>query len=219
MRFRRSANFMRKRQAWMLTLLIGLMIVPLPSGDSSSYGIEDVGGGCTCHNAVASPTVIITLEGLPERYVANETYRLNISATGGAESIENHNNLGGFNLWMSRGLLTNLSEEVQVFSNQEIGHTEAGNDQRAWNASWTAPEDDSLVVLYRLHINTVNGDGVPSDADQWNRETGEVAGMNVPQEEPVSNLFLYGVPIVMVSIAVLIYAREMRKLDSNSEEE
>ena len=60
---------------------------------------------------------------------------------------------------------------------------------------------------------------MPSDADQWNRETGEVVGINVPQEEPVSNLFLYGVPIVMISIAGLIYLREMRKVDSDSEDE
>ena len=179
---------MGKRLAWMLTLLFGLMILPLPSGHSYPYGIDDVENGCTCHSAVASEAVIITLEGLPERYVANETYLLNISATGGAEPIENHTNSGGFNLWMSRGLLTNLSENVQVFSPQEIGHTEAGNDQRAWTVSWTAPDDDSLTVIYRLHINTVNGDNVPSDADQWNRETGEVVGINVPQEEPVLSL-------------------------------
>ena len=79
--------------------------------------------------------------------------------------------------------------------------------------------DDSLTVIYRLHINTVNGDNVPSDADQWNRETGEVVGINVPQEEPVSKLFLYGVPIVMISITALIYVREMRKVDSDSEDE
>ena len=210
---------MGKRLVWMLTLLFGLMILPLPSGHSYPYGIDDVENGCTCHSVVASESVIITLEGLPERYVANETYLLNISATGGAEPIENHTNSGGFNLWMSRGSLANLSEEVQVFSPQEIGHTEAGNDQRAWTASWTAPEDDSLTVIYRLHINTVNGDNVPSDADQWNRETGEVVGINVPQEEPVSKLFLYGVPIVMISITALIYVREMRKVDSDSEDE
>ena len=202
---------MGKRQVWVLTLLISLMILPLPSGHSYPYGIDDVENGCTCHSAVVSESVIITLEGLPERYVANETYLLNIPATGWAEPIDNHTNSGGFKLWMSRGLLTNLSEEVQVFSVEEIGHTEAGNDQRAWTASWTAPEDDSLIVLYRLHINTVNGDNVPSDADQWNRETGEVPGINVQQEEPVSKLFLNGVPIVMISIAVLFYAREMNK--------
>ena len=219
MRLGHPEEFMGMRQVGGLSIVFCLMILPLPSGESYPYGVDNVKNGCTCHNAVPTEMVIISLEGLPERYEANETYLLNISVTGGAEPVENHTNLGGFNLWFSRGELTNLSEEVQVFSVQEIGHTEAGNDQRAWTASWTAPEDDSLIVLYRLHINTVNGDGVPSDADLWNREAGEVVGINVPQEEPVSNLFLYGVPIVLFSLAGLVYWREMRKIRTDSEEE
>ncbi|CAI8411580.1 MAG: Uncharacterised protein [Marine Group II euryarchaeote MED-G33] len=159
------------------------------------------------------------MEGIPERYEANQTYTLNISAIGGAASIENYTNRGGFNLWMSRGVLSNISDDVQVFSNNEVGHTESGNNQRAWVVNWTAPDDDTLSVQYRLHINTVNGDGVPSDLDQWNREFGEFPGVNGVVSEPVSNLFLYGVPIVMISLMAWVYIREMRKLDRPMEEE
>ncbi|MDP6866140.1 MAG: hypothetical protein QGG62_04295 [Candidatus Poseidoniaceae archaeon] len=200
---------MRNRRAWVLALLFGLMILQVPNGESYPYGIENVPNGCTCHNAVPSETVNIVLEGVPDEFEANKTYTLNISVTGGAESVENHTNLAGFNLWMSRGILSNISEDVQVFSNNEVGHTEAGNDQRSWSVTWTAPMDEDLEVEYRLHVNTVNGDGIPSDQDHWNRVTGSI---NDEVVTPVSPLFLYGVPIVLFGIAALVYVREMRKL-------
>ena len=214
MRVRGSAHSMRNRQVWVLALLFCLMIQQLPVGESYPYGISGVENGCTCHNAVPTETVNITFEGLPEHYEANRTYSLNISASDGAESVENHTNLGGFNLWMSHGVLSNLSDEVQVFSDNEVGHTLDGNDQRAWTVNWTAPNDDeSTLIRYRLHVNTVNGDGVPSDEDQWNRKFGAFTGVNGdPEPVPVSNLFLYGVPVVLLLIAGGVYYREMRKL-------
>ena len=205
---------MRNRRVGVLILLFCLMIQQLPVGESYPYGISGVENGCTCHNAVPTDTVNITFEGLPEIYEANKTYTLNISATGGAESVENYTNLGGFNLWMSHGVLSNQSDEVQVFSDNEVGHTVEGNDQRAWTVDWTAPDDDeSTLIRYRLHVNTVNGDGVPSDDDQWNRKFGSFTGVSGDLElEPISSLFLYGVPIVLIGLAALVYFREMKKL-------
>ena len=221
MRVRGSARFMRNRQVAVLILLFCLMIQQMPVGESYPYGISGVENGCTCHSAVPTDTVSITFEGLPEHYEANKTYTLNISASGGAEPIENHTNLGGFNLWMSNGVLSNFSDDVQVFSDNEVGHTTEGNDQRAWAVNWTAPDDDeSTLIRFRLHVNTVNGDGVPSDADEWNRKFGAFTGANGDAEmEPVSPLFLYGVPIVLIGLAALIYFREMRKLRIAAAEE
>ena len=219
MSFGCAADSMRTRQVWVFILFFCMVIQPLPSGESYPYGVSGVENGCTCHSAVATESVIITLDGLPEQYEANKTYTLNFSATGGAASIENYTNLGGFNLWMSRGVLSNISDDVQVFSNNEVGHHESGNDQRAWSVNWTAPEDDTLTVRYRLHINTVNGDAQPSNQDQWNREVGEFPGVNGVVAEPVSNLFLFGVPIVMIALMAWVYIREMRKLDRPLEEE
>ena len=215
------ARYMRNRRVGVLILLFCLMIQQLPVGESYPYGISGVENGCTCHNAVPTDTVNITFEGLPEIYEANKTYTLNISATGGAESVENYTNLGGFNLWMSHGVLSNQSDEVQVFSDNEVGHTVEGNDQRAWTVDWTAPDDDeSTLIRYRLHVNTVNGDGVPSDADEWNRKFGSLTGVNGDLElEPISSLFLYGVPIVLIGLAALVYYREMRKLRQDAAEE
>ena len=76
-----------------------------------------------------------------------------------------------------------------------------------------------MTVEYRLQINTVNGDGVPSDQDLWNRQVGEFSGVNAAQSEPVSDLFLYGVPFVLFSLAGLVYWREMRKLRHKDDSE
>ena len=212
---------MRNRQVGVLILLFCLMIQQLPVAESYPYGISDVENGCTCHSAVATETVNIAFEGLPEHYEANKTYTLNISTSGGAESIENHTNFGGFNLWMSHGILSNLSDEVQVFSDNEVGHTLDGNDQRAWTVNWTAPDDDEATLIrFRLHVNTVNGDGVPSDEDQWNRKFGSLTGVNGDSQiEPVSDLFLYGVPVVLLLLSGGVYYREMRKLRTQTEAE
>ena len=216
MRVWRSGEAMRNRRMWVFALLFSLMILQMPAGESYPYGIEDVENGCICHNLEPTGTVIISLEGMPEQYEENKTYTLNISAENGAESIENYTNYGGFNLWISHGILTNISEEVQVFSENEVGHSEAGNDQRNWVVNWTAPEGDSIRIEYRLHINTVNGDGSASPDDQWNVLSGTING---EPQEPVSKLFLYGVPIVLISIAGLVYYREMRKLRIAAAEE
>ena len=214
---------MRNRRIWVFAVLFCLMLQQIPDGEAYPYGISGVENGCTCHNAVPTESVSITFEGLPEHYEANTTYTFNISATGGAELVENHTNLGGFNLWMSNGVLSNLSNEVQVFSDNEVGHTTEGNDQRAWTVNWTAPDDDEATLIrYRLHVNTVNGDGIPSDADEWNRKFGAFTGVNGdPEMEPISPLFLYGVPVVLFGLAALVYFREMRKLrdDAAAEEE
>ena len=119
MRFRHLANDMRKRQVWVLALLFCLVIKHASIGSSYPTGISDVEHGCTCHNAVPTASVNITFEGVPVTYQANTTYTLNISAAGGAQSVENHTNYGGFNLWVSHGVLSNLSDEVQVFENGE----------------------------------------------------------------------------------------------------
>ena len=221
MRVRGSARCMRNRQVGVLILLFCLMIQQLPVAESYPYGISDVENGCTCHSAVATETVNIAFEGLPEHYEANKTYTLNISASGGAESIENHTNFGGFNLWMSHGVLSNFSADVQVFSDNEVGHTLEGNDQRAWTVNWTAPDDDEATLIrYRLHVNTVNGDGVPSDEDQWNRKFGSLTGVNGDSQiEPVSDLFLYGVPVVLLLLSGGVYYREMRKLRTQAADE
>ena len=87
MSFGCAADSMRTRQVWVFILFFCMVIQPLPSGESYPYGVSGVENGCTCHSAVATESVIITLDGLPDQYEANKTYTLQITTTGGAESV------------------------------------------------------------------------------------------------------------------------------------
>jgi hypothetical protein len=202
---------MRPQRLCILVTILVLLSVQLPDGASRPGGIDNVPNGCNCHSVSPSPEVEITLEGMPTRFVANTNYTLTITATGGAASVEDPANLAGFNLWIERGTLSSLDDAVRIFSANEAGHTTEGNDQRSWTLNWTAPADDSLNADYRLHVNTVNGDGSASDADMWNRKLGATVGVNGTVPEPVSALFLYGVPILLIGFSGWVYVTLMKK--------
>ena len=196
-----------KRGVAISTLLV--MSFLIPTVESYSAGISNVpSNGCICHNYEPTETVNISIIGLPDDYQINTTYTLFIGAENGADLVENHTNSGGFNFWISHGELTSLGNETKTWSINEISHTNEGNNQRNWTFLWTSPSDENIVVEYRLHVNTVNGDGIPSPDDKWNRLTGVIGD----EIEPISALFLYGVPVVMIGLISLVYFREMRKL-------
>lgn len=160
-----------------LLLMSTLLLAATPQFAALPGGISgvSVGAGCNCHGAVASDDVAVTFEGLPDEFIADETYLLNISMAGGPEaSGENH---GGFNLAASRGTFTPLDDAVQISDNAAT-HTESGNDQREWQVEWTAPSSDKVSVQFTLLVNSVNGDGLATSEDLWNQVELTVQGQN-----------------------------------------
>jgi len=156
-----------------LALFLGLaaLVVLTPLNEARSGGISnsDSSNGCTCHDGSSDSQVIPTLEGLPQRYRPDTTYRVYLNFTGGpAAGGSNH---GGFNLKASGGTLAPRSGDntVQSKSDGSLTHTSAGNDQRAWEADWTAPDTTQGNVTFTLQVNSVNGDGSASSSDKWNR--------------------------------------------------
>jgi len=178
-------------------------------------GIENVENGCVCHSSDSSSEVQITLEGLPEKFDSNTTYNLVIAVEGGAIPIENAINTAGFNLWVHNGRLAPTSNDSQLTDTLQLTHTEFGNDQRTWNVTWTSPSDDSLSVDWRLTVNTVNGDGWEYNGDMWNQISGTIIGVNGTAPNPVSDLFVYGIPIGLILAAAMGYLYVTR---SESEE-
>ena len=153
-----------------LTMLIisSLLLIATPQFAALPGGISgvSVGAGCNCHGAIASEDVIVHLDGLPDEFIAGETYLVNISFEGGPEaSGENH---GGFNLAASRGTFTVIDESVQIMD-AAATHSESGNDQRSWQVEWTAPSSDKVSSQFTLLVNSVNGDGYATSEDKWNR--------------------------------------------------
>ena len=119
------------------------------------------------YGAVPDAGVTPSIEGLPASFNAATTYTLTISFTGGPSGTSAApENLGGFNLAVDSGTLATVGDDVQIWGNNEAGHTEVGNDQTSWIVDWTSPASGSTT--FTLATNSVNGDGGASPDDKWN---------------------------------------------------
>ncbi len=154
-----------------ITTLLVASLMLAPSLQARSGGINNVDSGCTCHTSTPSSDVspFMTLgngSALPSEYVAGDTYTFSFGFTGGPGSIidSGRQNTGGFNLVASSGTLTILDDSTQIIAGQ-LTHTISGNDQMNWSVDWTAPS--SGAANFQLTVNSVNGDGMPSDDDKW----------------------------------------------------
>ncbi len=176
---------MQLRNVWTVRamVIVAVLFAALmfsPEHEARPSGISSVDSGCSCHSGTPSSQVVasITLangSALPENYEPGATYALLISFSGGPaeDNIPERVNTGGFNLVASKGTLTPIDNTTQILAG-ELTHTDAGNDQQAWNADWTAPTSGSTVL--RLMVNSVNGDNSASSDDQWNTVSYTVSG-------------------------------------------
>jgi cytochrome c oxidase subunit 1 len=184
--------------------ILALAMIIAPAATSFPTGVSGVkDSGCNCHGAIPSDTVTPMIEGLPEIYNYSETYTVTVSFTGGPTDSGNINQ-GGFNLWISYGTIAVLDSTVQSFADNEVGHTEAGNDQTSWTVEWTAPANDKNIK-FTLTTNSVNGDagsGSGSSGDEWNRVSGSVSA---PVEVIESaNPFTVLATLIIVSLVLLV---------------
>ena len=190
-------------------LLMGLVLVTsmlaVPSAQSLPGGIAGVQeSGCNCHGAVPSDSVVGSIEGLPDSYNYSEVYNLTLSFEGGPSQPGNVNQ-GGFHLWASEGELSILDATTQLYNANEVGHTEAGNDQTSWEVTWTAPATDRNVEFV-LHVNSVNGNadgaGGGTSGDMWSKVSISLGG---PIEilEAADPFVVLGV-LILVTFSLLV---------------
>ena len=78
--------------------------------------------------------------------------RVSSGALGAGEGFEN--------------LVQNWEEDTSSLTHTSPG---AKTADRTWMITWTAPESSSGPVTFWLAGNSVNGDGIPSELDRWNR--------------------------------------------------
>ena len=123
--------------------------------------------GCICHNFEKTDSVLAWIEG-PDSVVSANTVEYKLYLTGGA-AVE-----GGFNLATLFGKaypLDSLTQRLEyVQGDTQLTHTQPLNftsDTIFWRFVYTAP-DSALVDTIFSVVNSVNGDGNPNDADQWN---------------------------------------------------
>jgi len=198
---------MRSRTKGAIAALVVISaMLAIPSAQSLPAGISGVQqSGCNCHGAVPSDSVVASIDGLPESYNYSETYDITVSFQGGP-SQEGNVNQGGFHLWASQGSLGVNDATAQLYNENEVGHTEAGNDQVAWTLTWTAPATDTNVDFI-LHVNSVNGNadgaGGGTSGDMWNKLTITLGGP-VEVLEAADPFVVLGV-LIIVSATLLAF--------------
>jgi len=152
------------RLHWVL-LLILFSSLGFSSGQSFPIGVGELANdGCTCHGGASNSTET-SLIGLPVSFESNQTYEITLMIESSNE-IQTNGSQGGFRLLVSDGTVE--FENLNQSQEYEDGwtHTIAGNTQRAWNFSWTAPDDNSSTVEFIVYGNAVNGNG-NSMGDAW----------------------------------------------------
>ena len=160
-----------------------LLLAGSTQGYSNGIGGDEDGegdvalAGCTCHAELPDNSVTVILDGLPYHYSAGTTYTLKIQLIGGP-AIDTESNTGGFSMRVSSGSLAGAEGYENLVQNWEddstsLTHTGSGSEtaERSWMIVWTAPETGSGVITIWLAGNSVNGDGIPSELDRWNRLT------------------------------------------------
>lgn len=123
--------------------------------------------GCICHNFQKTDSVIVWIEG-PDSLVIGTSAEYKLYIAGGP-AIE-----GGFNLAAFIGKvysIDTLTKRVEyVPGDTQLTHTQPLNfigDTLFWRFVYEAPNSITTDTIYSVG-NSTNGDGIPSDADQWN---------------------------------------------------
>lgn len=148
-------------------------VAAMEDGRFNSYS-----SGCTCHNNAISPTVLVTITGLPASYTPGLTYTVTVTVSGGpAPGSGGTFAEGGFNLHVSDGTLAVPGGAVDVKihgSDVQATHTPAGNDQRTWDVEWHAPAAGEGTVDFRAAAMSVDGDSTADADDEWGQAVVQV---------------------------------------------
>lgn len=149
-----------------LSILVYAFKVQYPTG---MVGLTEKDGslGCICHNFEKTDSVFAWIEG-PDSVVIGNTVEYKLYLTGGP-AVE-----GGFNLAALFGKVFSIDSLTQrmeyVQGDTQLTHTQPLNftgDTIFWRFVYTAPDSVLTDTIYSV-VNSVNGDGNPTDADQWN---------------------------------------------------
>ena len=214
---------------FLISVLVAISAFPTSDGfptgitDSTTSTVE--ANGCNCHNPDPTTSVNVELT-LPENFTAGETYTLTFNISGGPNDAPSGENLGGFFIKASHGVLEPLENDTLVqkpFGENHLTHTTEGNDYREWNFTWTAPESDDVIVTFSAYGNSVNGaDG--NQGDYWNSATFSLMGVNAVAvadgEHGLSTpqKLIYGFTIIAVTLGVVIIGNRMVTKEQSFEE-
>jgi hypothetical protein len=128
----------------------------------------DGGYGCVCHWIEPTDSVIVFIEG-PDTIYAGDTAQFKISIAGGPAVV------GGFNLAAYSGELSPRDTSTHLEINtatlrMELTHSFPFpflDGEVYWLFNYVASDSITFDTLYATG-NSTNGDGIPTNLDQWN---------------------------------------------------
>jgi len=119
--------------------------------------------GCLCHTPDAS--TVVSVDGLPDAFVANTTYALTLTISSPMEPSVN-NSQGGFRWVIDEGKLMAANNSSVQELDGGWTHTYEGSTLRSWYVQWTSPGDNTTAANFVIHGNAVNGNNAPT-GDAW----------------------------------------------------
>lgn len=126
--------------------------------EGAPWGADDPKGAqscATCHFdfEMEDDSALLTLEGLPETVVPEETYKLTLHfAPSGAE-------IAGFLLSASAGVFHHAKKGTEA-NEQDVRSTAPvpAADGASWTVTWTSPEDNDGEIFFYAAVNGANND-------------------------------------------------------------
>ncbi len=207
-----------RKRSFAVLVVLAVALFSIPEFGAAPGGIgSGADKGCICHNeAIPSSDTIVTLTGLPSTFNASTEYLLVLTVENaelpGSQATDGRN--GGFRLLTSAGEISGDAELTKMM-NDGLTHTEAGNDFRTWNITWTAPANDAQTVEFTVHGNAVSGDAdtTANGGELWNSASYSVSGAGlsggiipVEQSDPFAVLMAAITMAILLMFAGLVFA-------------
>lgn len=123
-------------------------------------------GGDTCilchARAAATQQAVVSLEGLPSRWISDHTYSLTIRVEGGPPPMPSPRPQGGFELASSGGTFApgpGMETFLRFPQPNVITYTPEGTRMRTWQVDWTAPTLEANPAPVTFWVATVAANG------------------------------------------------------------
>ncbi len=179
----------------LMFLAVAMGYAVSPQHDDGIVGMTRKNGyGCLCHNLNATPSVHVWVSG-PALVPAGSTNFYTLTMVGGPAVS------GGFNVAAGSGALFATSSEEQLISG-ELTHTAPklfSADTVRWSFSYRAPGAQGRDTIFAV-AESVNGDGLPNNADEWNFADNFI--VTVATANPIPSLTEWGIVILILGFVI-----------------
>ena len=154
-------------------------------GAGEEWAADAIAEGCSCHTDVQLNEGMYSLEGIPQKYVPEQTYSISLKINDtNVISEEGAVRYGGFLSEVSEGAYQSNENYWIGGDGAYISHNINSNNVRNWTFQWTAPVEGAGDAVFTMYFNVVNGVG--TTGDQWSYFTAISLGTPQITSEEIS---------------------------------